>query len=107
MIYIPDRCDIIWIEFNPQMGHEQGKRRPALVLSPKEYNRKTSLCLVCPMTSKKKGYSFEVATQSGSVILADHVKSLDWRARKASFKEKATLDIVDEVVAKLSVLLKE
>lgn len=107
MAYIPDRGHIIWIDFDPQAGREQSRHRPALVLSPKAYNRKTSLCVLCPMTSQVKGYPFEVmvAGKNPSVVLADQVKSLDWRARKA--KKKAVVDdkVLDEVVGKLSALI--
>ena len=87
MAYIPDRGDIVWLNFTPQAGHEQAGHRPALVLSAASYNGKTSLMLCCPITSQIKGYPFEVALPSGlkvqGVVLSDHVKSLDWRARKA------------------------
>jgi mRNA interferase MazF len=107
MAYIPDRGHVIWIDFDPQAGREQARHRPALVLSPKAYNRKTSLCVLCPMTSHAKGYPFEVMVpgKEPSVVLADQVKSLDWRARKA--KKKAVVDdeVLDEVVGKLSALI--
>jgi mRNA interferase MazF len=107
MAYIPDRGHVIWIDFDPQAGREQARHRPALVLSPKAYNRKTSLCVLCPMTSHVKGYPFEVLVpgKDPSVVLADQVKSLDWRARKA--KKKAVVDdeVLDEVVGKLSALI--
>jgi mRNA interferase MazF len=87
--YAPERGDVVWISFHPQVGHEQSGRRPALVLSPKEYNRKTRLALLCPITSRVKGYPFEVLIPEGlpvsGVILADQVKSLDWNARQAEF----------------------
>src|SRR4026209_1002297 len=87
MAYIPDSGDIVWITFNPQAGHEQAGRRPALVLSPAAYNGKAGLALLCPITRQGKGYTFEVALPSGlrieGVILAEQVKSLDWRAREA------------------------
>lgn len=107
--YIPDRGDIAWLQFNPQAGHEQAGRRPALVVSTKRYNSKTGLALMCPITSKSKGYPFEVMlpdelTVSG-VILADQVKSLDWRIRKAHFACKAPARVVAEVFDKLAVLL--
>ena len=107
MAYIPDRGHIIWINFDPQAGHEQARHRPALVLSPKAYNRKTSLCVLCPMTSRIKGYPFEVLVDEGepSAVLADQVKSLDWRARKAKKKGKVEDDVLAEVISKLSVLI--
>lgn len=107
--YIPAKGDIVMLDFNPQSGHEQSGRRPGLVLSPKEYNSKVGLMLVCPITSQCKDYPFEVATgpraKTRGVILADHVKSLDWRARRIKFVEKAYPDTVNEVLGKLKVLL--
>jgi len=110
MSYIPEKGDIIWIQFNPQRGREQANHRPAIVLTPKKYNEKTSLCVVCPLTSKRKGFPFEVIYEDEkvkSVILSDHVRSLDWRVRKAKFKKKADPFIVEEVLAKLSALIYE
>jgi mRNA interferase MazF len=87
MAYIPARGDIIWLTFNPQAGHEQAGRRPALVLSPSEYNEKVWLAILCPITSQIKGYPFEVEIPDGlpvtGVVLADQGKSLDWKARQA------------------------
>lgn len=107
--YVPDRGDIVWLQFNPQSGHEQAGHRPALVLSPSNYNRATGLMLCCPMTSQKKGYPFEVVMstdpQRTSVVLADQVKSLDWKARKAVKKGAASLNIVMETLSKLQTLL--
>ena len=107
MAYIPDRGHIIWISFDPQAGREQARHRPALVLSPKAYNRKTSLCVLCPMTSRVKGYPFEVqvSDKEASVVLADQVKSLDWKARKAKKKGVVDDDVLAEVVGKLSTLI--
>ncbi len=107
MAYVPDRRDIIWINFDPQAGREQGRHRPALVLSPKAYNRKTSLCVLCPMTSRKKGYPFEViiSEEDQSVVLADQVKSLDWKARKATKKGRVDEGVLAEVIGKLSALI--
>jgi mRNA interferase MazF len=86
-VFVPQRGDLIWLDFDPRAGHEQAGRRPALVLSAASYNDKTSLALVCPVTSQVKGYPFEVEIPPGSkvrgAVLADHVKSLDWRARRA------------------------
>src|SRR5215218_2502163 len=91
-VTVPDRGDVVWLDFNPQTGHEQAGRRPALVLSPVAYNRKVGLALVCPITSQVKGYPFEVqmpeGTEVAGVILADQVKSLDWRARRAKVVER-------------------
>jgi len=108
MAYIPDRGDVIWITFSPQAGHEQAARCPAVVLSPKAYNRKVGLALLCPVTSQVKGYPFEVLIPEGlpvnGVILSDQVKSLDWRARKA---EKACIlpaDTMKSVLQRVRVL---
>ena len=106
--YVPDVGDIVWLEFDPQSGHEQAGHRPALVLSPAIYNRKTSLMVCCPLTSQVKGHPFEVETSVGgirSAILTNHVKSLDWKARKAKFKEKVSAEALDETRAKLRALL--
>jgi mRNA interferase MazF len=85
--YVPDQGDLVWFDFDPQAGHEQGGRRPAVVLSPKAYNQLIGLALVCPVTNREKGYPFEVKLPIGlpitGVILADHIKSQDWRARRA------------------------
>lgn len=109
MAYAPGRGDLVWLEFTPQAGHEQAGTRPALVLSPVEYNRKVGLALVCPVTSHVKGYPFEVALPPGSrvagVVLADQVKSLDWRVRKARFAGSASLQVLEEVTARLLVLV--
>ena len=107
--YVPARGDIVWLSFTPQAGHEQAGHRPALVLSPKAYNERTSLALFCPVTSRVRGYPFEVPLPSSSavsgVILADHVKSLDWRARHARFECHAARQVVGEVLEKVHVLL--
>ena len=108
--YVPARGDIVWLNFAPQAGHEQAGRRPALTLSPEDYNAKTSLALFCPIImSRVKGYHFEVilpATSSVSgVVLADQVKSLDWRARRARFESQAPRQVVGEALEKISVLL--
>jgi len=107
--YVPARGDAVWITFNPQAGHEQAGRRPALVLSPSSYNGKVGLAILCPITSQVKGYPFEVAIPSGSklggVILADQVKSLDWRIRKTEFICKLPRETTSEVLDKLGALL--
>ncbi|GAW94098.1 endoribonuclease MazF [Calderihabitans maritimus] len=107
--YIPDRGDILWIQFNPQKGHEQAGRRPALVISPALYNGKVGLALLCPITNQVKGYPFEVKLPAGlkisGVILADQIKNLDWQARRAEFICKAPEEIVAEVREKILVLL--
>ena len=107
MPYVPERGDIVWLSFHPQAGHEQKGHRPALVLSPKAYNGKTGLMLCCPMTTKIKAYPFEVALADAksSAALADQVKSLDWRARKAKKKGAATKADVAEALAKARTLL--
>jgi mRNA interferase MazF len=108
--YIPDRKDIIWLMFTPQVGHEQMGRRPALVLSPKKYNEKTSLAIVCPITSKIKGYPFEVVIESkkmNGAVLSDQIKSLDWKERNAEYIEKIDDDVFEEVINKIKVLIVE
>ena len=107
MVYVPERGDIVWLSFDPQAGHEQAGHRPALVLSPKAYNAKSGLMLCCPMTTKIKGYPFEVSINgpSPSVALADQVKSLDWRARNASKKGVATKAAIMEALGMARALL--
>ena len=109
-LYMPDRGHIVWLGFSPQAGHEQAGRRPALVLSPKSYNEKTGLALFCSITSRVKGYPFEVPLPASAavtgVILADRIRSLDWRARDARFAGRAPPDAVAEVRSKLAVLLR-
>ncbi len=107
--YIPDTGDIVWLSFSPQSGHEQAGRRPALVLSPQGYNKKAEMALFCPITSQIKDYPFEVHLPSDGavtgVILADQVRSLDWRARRCRFDSKASPRMVSETLEKLSTLL--
>ena len=106
--YIPERGDIVWLDFTPQAGHEQQGKRPAIVLSPQAYNKKTGLALFCPITSKQKGYPFEVEIQASKingVVLSDQIKSLDWQQRGADFIEKATEREIDEIIKKISVLV--
>ncbi|HHV58454.1 MAG TPA: endoribonuclease MazF [Firmicutes bacterium] len=107
--YVPRRGDIIWLWFDPQAGHEQAGRRPAMVLSPLTYNSKVGLALVCPITSKLKGYPFEVPLPAElevtGAILADQIKSLDWRARRAELAGRAPPDVLAEVLAKLRLLI--
>ena len=107
MAYVPDRGDIVWIDFDPQAGREQARHRPALVLSPKSYNGKTSLCVLCPLTSHIKGYPFEVILSESepSAVLADQVKSLDWKARRAKKKGRADEGVLAEVTGKLAALI--
>ena len=98
--YCPKRSDIVWLTFTPQAGHEQAGHRPALVLSPERYNRKVGLALACPITSQVKGYPFEVPIPPGlevsGVVLADQVKSLDWKARKASGQRPDHVSVIRE-----------
>jgi len=107
--YVPERGDIVWITLDPQAGHEQAGRRPAVVLSPSTYNDKVGLAILCPITSQSKGYPFEVQIPSRlaitGVILADQVKSLDWRARKAEFAGTLPATTITEVLQKLNTLL--
>jgi mRNA interferase MazF len=107
--YIPDRGDIIWLNFTPQAGREQAGRRPALVLSPHSYNSRTGLCQACPITSHAKGYPFEVALYGShsiqGVILVDHMRSCDWRVREAKLEEQVGEEILDPVKKLLRVLL--
>ena len=105
---IPDRGDVVWLEFNPQAGHEQAGHRPALVLSPRAYNQVVGLAIACPITSRKKGYPYEAALKVGDiegVVLADQVKSLDWQARNARVVGRAPHVIIEEVRAKLNTLI--
>lgn len=103
--YIPDSGDIVWLDFDPQAGHEQAGHRPALVLSPAIYNGKTGLMLCCPMSTKVKGYPFEVRNGEASVVLSDQVKSLAWRERGAVKKGNVSLAVLADVRAKLKVLI--
>jgi len=107
--YYPSRGDIIWLNFNPQVGSEQSGKRPALVLSPKQYNLKTGLAIVCPITSKIKGYPFEVVLPDqlsvNGVVLSDHIKSLDWYQRSAEFICQSPSEVLEEVLAKALTLI--
>jgi len=107
--YVPQRGDVVWITLNPQSGHEQAGRRPAVVLSPSSYNDKVGLAVFCPITTQVKGYPFEVLLPEdlsvSGVILADQVKSLDWRARKTELICPLPKNAVIEVLQKLSALL--
>lgn len=105
--YVPDAGDIIWIDFDPQAGHEQARHRPAVVLSPARYNDRAGLLLCCPTTTRIKDYPFEVrlSGRPASVALADQVKSFDWRARKARKKGKATAGELAEIRSKLHALI--
>ncbi|TDA65486.1 MAG: endoribonuclease MazF [Clostridia bacterium] len=107
--YVPDRADIVRLEFSPKARHEVAGRRPALVVSPKSYNSKVGVALMCPLTSKRKGYPFEVPLPStagiSGVVLADQIKNLDWQARKAEFVCKVPSDVTQEVLAKIQALI--
>ncbi|HJQ58667.1 MAG TPA: endoribonuclease MazF [Vineibacter sp.] len=105
--YVPGRGDIIWLDFNPQAGHEQAGRRPALVLSPRSYNAKVGLMVCCPVTTKIKGYPFEVALSGApaSAVLSDQVKRRDWRTRGASKKGAASAIELAQVLGLVRALL--
>lgn len=107
--YVPDRGDVVWVSLDPRSGHEQAGRRPAVVLSPRSYNARVGLALMCPITSRVKGYPFEVLPPEGhevrGAILADQVKSLDWRARRVELFCTLPAEITAEVLAKLAALL--
>jgi mRNA interferase MazF len=109
MSWVPRRGDVVWVSMAPQAGREQAGRRPAVVLSPASYNERVGLAVLCPVTSAIKGYPFEVALPAGSsvggVVLADQVKSLDWRALRAEFIARLPDETVLEVLQKLSTLL--
>ncbi len=106
--YVPRAGDIIWIDFNPQAGREQAKRRPALVVTDQTYNRASGLVIVCPLTSRRKPYPFALPTtvdQIEGAVLVDQVKSVDWAARKAAFHSKADPALLTKVRSYLGVLL--
>lgn len=107
--YIPERGDIVWVTLDPQAGHEPAGRRPALVVSPAAYNGRVGLALLCPVTSQVKGYPFEVALPEAfpvsGVVLADEVKSLDWRARKSARICAVPKEVVAQVLERLNALL--
>lgn len=107
--YVPQRGDVVWISLNPQAGHEQAGRRPAVVLSPQNYNGRIGLATLCPITNQIKGYPFEVLIPSGlpvsGAILSDQVKSLDWRARNAELICTLPTEVISEVLHKLNTIL--
>ncbi len=109
MVYIPERGDAVWITLNPQAGHEQAGRRPALILSPAAYNGRVGLAILCPISRQIKGYPFEVLIPDGldvgGVVLADQVKNLDWRAREAELICSLPAQTVTESLQKLNTLL--
>src|SRR5256885_15269876 len=98
--YVPDRGDLVWFSFDPQVGREQAGRRPGLILSPARYNDRIGLALVCPITSQVKGYPFEVLLPPGlpirGAVLADHVRSADWRGRRAEFAGAVPAVVLDD-----------
>ncbi len=108
--YIPDRGDVVWLDFDPQAGHEQAGKRPAIVISPKKYNSKVGLALFQPITSKQKGYPFEVLLpknlQISGVILSDQIKSMDWKIRKIKYICSVSEKYYQEAINKFLVLVK-
>jgi len=110
-MYVPDRGDVVWLSFSPQVGREQAGRRPAVVLSPQSYNGKVGLALCCPITNQAKGYPFEVPLPAGEkvtgVILSDHVRSLDWRGRQAELITRLVDDTLHEVLDRIEALLRD
>ena len=103
--WVPDAGDVIWINLETTVGHEQAGKRPALVLSPSSYNDRTSLVIACAMTSRKKGYPFEVEMPDGGIVLADQVRCLDWRGRRSEPKDTALPEVVKRVLMLLGTLL--
>ena len=108
--YIPDRGDVVWLNFSPQQGHEQAGMRPAIILSPKSYNQNSRLMLACPITSKIKHYPFEVRIKANTidgVVLADQVKNLDWMKRDISFVEKAPYEVLEQTQDLIEALIRD
>lgn len=107
--YVPDRGEIVWLDFTPQAGREQAGRRPALVLTTRSYNQRTHLAIMCPITSHEKGYPFEVVLPMDAhirgVILVDHLKSLDWKQRKAERAGRVSYHVLQEVLDRMAGLL--
>jgi mRNA interferase MazF len=107
--YVPDRGDFVWLDFNPTSGSEQAGHRPPIVLTPKAYNGRTGLCVVCPATLRAKGYAFGVPNPSkqepNSVIVADQIRTVDWRVRDIKFIHKVAPGILDQVVARIEALI--
>ncbi len=107
--YVPERGDVIWLQFNPQAGSEQAGHRPALVISPRSYNRRVGLALVCPITSRVMGYPFEVELPEGleasGAVLCDQIKCPDWRARRATRLDSVPDGVLQEVTARILVLV--
>ena len=109
MDYVPERGDVVWLNFNPQSSHEQAGRRPAVVLSLRAYNQKVGLAIFCPVTNQQKGYPFEVAIPAGleatGVILSDQIKSFDWRVRQAEYLATLPGPVLEEIMQKLKTLI--
>ncbi len=109
VLYVPSRGDIVWLQFNPQAGSEQAGHRSALVISPRSYNAKVGLAVFCPLTTHVKGYPFEVVLPGGGkaqgAVLADQVKSLDWRVRQAEKFDEVSDELLGEVLAKIGTLV--
>jgi mRNA interferase MazF len=109
MVYVPERGDAVLLDFNPQSGHEQAGRRPAIVVSPSSYNRKVGLALFCAITNQAKGYPFEVVIPKNAkvsgVVLSDQIKSLDWQTRNIGFIAKLSDSVIEEVLKKLKTLI--
>ena len=106
--YVPDTGDVVWLQFDPQAGHEQAGHRPALVISPANYNSKTDLMVCCPISTKVKGHPFEVVTEIDGLacaVLSDQVKSLDWKIRRAKKKAAVSDEVMLHVRAKMKALL--
>ena len=107
--YVPDAGDIVWLDFDPQAGREQGRRRPALVLTASSYNRASGLAVVCPLTSKRKPYPFSlpvVVDKVEGAVLVDHLKSMDWKERDVKFHSKADPSLLSKVRSYIAVLLR-
>ena len=109
MNYIPERGDIVWLNFDPQAGHEQAGRRPALIISPFSYNKKVGLAICCPVTSQEKDYPFEVKLpenlKAKGVVLSDQIKNLDWQQREIKFLCKVPEEVLEEVFEKIETLI--
>lgn len=106
--YVPEKGDLVWLNFDPQAGHEQKGRRPAICVSQKKYNQKIGLALFCPITSHIKGYPFEIVLEKHSIngcILSDQIKNLDWKQRNCAFIEKASDEEIDSVVDNIKLLI--
>ena len=108
-VFVPDSGNFVWLNFDHRTGHEQSGQRPVLVLSPRSYNVRSGLALVCPITSQAKGYPFEVSIPNScgitGVILADQLKSVDWRARRVEKIGLSSVEVVEDVLARIAPLL--